>query len=439
MVKLFTPGEKIKNIRIKYGLSQQQLCGKGHTRNYISLIENDREQLNWGVATFLIDRLVLLKKIRKGDITPDYLIESEDVQAKRILKHFFNELEEIENVEDFSFKVNEVNDFILNYSAYICNADKFDIYKEIYLKYYKLRDLHKSKKYVYKVIDYAKLLDQDITTYVAFLSRILGLLNDYSSVVHLEHEQLIKTDENAIELSRLKFNVANAFYKLEKYKTCIQLLDKIKNEFKFTYEEEIKNEILKGECYRRLGDREKSLSIYCDILNSTITDYYRDLIYANIAALYLHYDNELAINNIELALEILKLKFDYQPEIMQNMYFDALEIYIEVNNFDKVKECFFKIIEKNSFEYYSSMISVKALYKTTMYSIKYKKETFIEYICDILHIFVEENINNPKFELIRTVISIMQYYKGLSNENKFNQILQVLFLFNTKGISNTMR
>lgn len=122
-----TLGEKIKELRLKAGLTQAELCKDFITRNMLSLIENDLAIPSGKTLSFLSERL---------DVSPAYFFESEDdpfiYRKNRIIDSVRASLNggEYEKCKELCLSLEGTDDeiaYILTYCFYKTGVSKWNL------------------------------------------------------------------------------------------------------------------------------------------------------------------------------------------------------------------------------------------------------------------------------------------------------------------------
>lgn len=83
-INILTQGERIKNLRKELNINQEELGGKKFSKNYISMFENNKRQINPINAAFLALRVneIAKKKNKNIDIRASYFLKTEEDMAK---------------------------------------------------------------------------------------------------------------------------------------------------------------------------------------------------------------------------------------------------------------------------------------------------------------------------------------------------------------------
>ncbi|MBS4539104.1 helix-turn-helix transcriptional regulator [Clostridium sp. D2Q-11] len=94
-IRILSPGERIKNLRKQLGIKQEELAGSKFSKNYISMFENNKRNINPINATYLADRINYISKEKEVDIyiTASYLLKTESDMATEECNLIFEEVE----------------------------------------------------------------------------------------------------------------------------------------------------------------------------------------------------------------------------------------------------------------------------------------------------------------------------------------------------------
>lgn len=183
---ILEPGQRLRNIRKKLGLTQEDLVGKNMSKNYISMFENGKRRISIINATYLAE--VLNNRAKEVGIdlnlTASYFVKNEkDIAREKCLEWLNNISKQRENNK------------IQNYR---------ELYKIIYLSNkYQLRDL------------LARALDQK--------GKVLYRNGLYScAITHFSYSLLYygkEEDENRIKESYI--SIGKAYFMDENYPMSI--------------------------------------------------------------------------------------------------------------------------------------------------------------------------------------------------------------------------
>ncbi len=147
--KIISPGQKLKELRKKYKIKQHEICGTQITRGMISMIETDKAGLTKNTAILITENIKRLCEERNisCNVSLEYLLESEEEQAKKILKNFlelFSSQPEKIFSNSFQEEFGEIEKII---NTYQLKDDKYTIYRTI-------GDIFKKSKEYYKAYSY---------------------------------------------------------------------------------------------------------------------------------------------------------------------------------------------------------------------------------------------------------------------------------------------
>ncbi|MTI68459.1 MAG: helix-turn-helix transcriptional regulator [Firmicutes bacterium] len=95
MDEILSVGQRIKKIRKGLDIKQEELAGNRFSKNYISMFENDRRNINSINATYLTKRINELAKEKGVDffITNSYLLKTEKDLARDKCHEWLEEVE----------------------------------------------------------------------------------------------------------------------------------------------------------------------------------------------------------------------------------------------------------------------------------------------------------------------------------------------------------
>ena len=147
--EIMPPGERVKNIRKMFHMTQEELAEDICSKNNISLIENNKQKISVKLANTIAKKFNGIAK-EKGInisiiITADYFLQDEHSQANTFLKNnIINELKETETIYLFEQKLCKAEELIKKYK--ITNNNKIELYKLSVDFYYFKHQYSKSDK-----------------------------------------------------------------------------------------------------------------------------------------------------------------------------------------------------------------------------------------------------------------------------------------------------
>ncbi|WP_026476671.1 helix-turn-helix domain-containing protein [Alkaliphilus transvaalensis] len=95
MAKRIGPGEKIKRLRLAMGLTQDALTKDELSKSIVSMIESNKRNLTWHTAQIIADCLNVYYERLGQKITAEYLMETEEDEARRTIKEDIKHLQEV--------------------------------------------------------------------------------------------------------------------------------------------------------------------------------------------------------------------------------------------------------------------------------------------------------------------------------------------------------
>lgn len=426
---ILTPGEKIKNLRDKLGLKQEEITGGDVTRNLISIIENNKANLTEHVAKILVENINKQCKEKNMDfsITEEYLLEDVVSQAKKIAGEYIDyinklDVKEITLIED---TLNEMDIFLKRYNT---EEKKAQIYKLIGKKYFNNRLYSKAIEYYLKA--YESSINKNLTINVLVQ---IGVCYIYLS----KYEEAIKSNDLLLDLNNnvqveyvTKFNTALSNKKLGNFDLALKQLKELKENFKEVETpsiSEVEVDILSGICLFKLNSFNKSISIYKEILSKTnLTDEQEIITLSNLADVYEVIRDYGKLEEICNRMKsVIYSNIDSMNRYDGVIYIGLAKNLMAIGDNETAKDLLMKALE--CFKTGNSIICV---------------EDVEDMISLLLNMFIKNgnssNINylkNEFFELVQTgmipqgnyiALKFIQYYNGSNNREEVNNIIEFL-------------
>lgn len=367
-VEILSPGDKIKLLRKKYKLKQEEISGDKITRNLISEIETNKASLTKNTAEIILDNLGTLSKKHKFNVTEtiDYLMEDEVSQASKILDDYITELKSL-----FIYKDESFTRMLKLVEAFLIKWDVKD--KKIYI-YELAGDYFCSRNNYYKsALYYEKAFN--LMSKLSYTPELLGLLKKLSRTYAYtnKHNESIECGEFALEhfpdmpnyyKAVFLYNSSFSLINLKQYNKAIKNLEAAETFIDKNDSDKI-IEILnnKGLCFLELKEYKKSLEVFTKVFNSINDDKYNTdkfmIITTNLIECY------VGLNDIKKANKYLKIVLinlqdyldnnnEYIPEVCcelgdifknLNDLKEAEAYYLKALKFSKDKKSF-TMIEK---------------------------------------------------------------------------------------------
>lgn len=336
-VEILSPGDKIKLLRRKYKLKQEEISGGKITRNLISEIETNKASLTRNTAEIIFDNLNILSKKYKFDITEtvDYLMEDELYQANKILNSYINDLRSVFSYRDRTFpkKLKVVESFLIKWDI---KDKKIQIYELAGDYFSSANDYYKGVLYYEKAFN---LMNKLVCT-----EELLGLLKKLSNVYAYtnKHNESIECAEFALDhfpnmpnyyKALFLYNSSFSLKKLNQHNKAIKNLEAAENYIdkdnldKLT---DIWNN--KGYCFIQLNDYNSAFKIFTKLFSIFNNKSNIDKFMMTITNLIECY---IGLNDIESANKYLKITLDNLPDFINSNSEYAPEVCCELGNIFK--------------------------------------------------------------------------------------------------------
>lgn len=370
-------GDKMKVIREKYKLKQEEISGGDITRNLISEIETNRAPITKNTAEIIIKNLNKLARKKHFEVTEtvEYLMENEIIQAKKIFDEYINELKTFMICKDNSFikTLKQAEEFLIDWDI---KDKKIEIYELAGDYFCNQNDFYRSSMYYEKA--------NALVNKAEFSKELLNILRKLSMVYFYteKYEESIECFEFANQYftnidnetkAIFFYNSAICYKKLGNFNRALnnfceteKLVDKSSGNKYF--------EILieKATCFHLMKNYSKALEVYNEILESVNNDDTEKhlIILVNRINTYIQIkENNKVRENLEIILEEIKninSKFSYIADV----YFEIGNIFEYLGNLNKTKEFYLNSLDlaeknKNYFLIENILISLTDVCKET--------------------------------------------------------------------------
>ncbi|PJI08386.1 MULTISPECIES: helix-turn-helix domain-containing protein [Clostridium] len=351
--KILTIGDKLKDLREKYNVRQDDIAGGDITRNLISQIEHGKANLTKSAAKIILKNLkkICAEKHIKVDESIEYLMEDEKSQANKILDDYIKELKDLSIYKDGSFvhKLSEVEEFFIDWNL----ADKKIAVFELAGDYFaNTNDLYNSSMYYEK----ARAL-MDVSGYTQNIFSVLRKLSMVYSYMD-KYEEDIKCCDFALNQFAHKisqqyrsiflFNSALGYSGLKKYDIALKRLAKLETMMKDTSTDKY-CEVLVQEAFC-LGMMEKyneTLDICNKVLKITRKDNFElcALVMFNMVDAYIDLGKkEMAKQYLEEIAQIID-KVPQTAKRLPYLYCEAGNLHKKLNDNKMAKAYYLKSLQ----------------------------------------------------------------------------------------------
>jgi len=347
-LEILSPGKKIRNLRKKINLRQDQLTDDKITRSLVSMIESGKRNLNRKTAEIIAEKLNQYYKNLGKEITPQYLLESEESQAEKIIDSHLNSLAPI---------INNKRETDYNHVIEIFNKI-FGLAKTWGLEA-KLAEIRMMRgRYFYEVSKNNPALDDYFSALEYYLgaSEARAVANIYIEAGKCYYNlllfgQAIFYNQKALNMARdnkvpngndihikALYNLVECYIRTKKLDLAIQSIDDFKH-LKGVKEELSDNiTLMEANTYRELKNYEKAKKLYDKLMNkeAKLKTASKINLFVSLAAHNRELENyDEAFANIEQASEYIgDLKEVYLTEYLLKI---ANEYYL-LNRPEKVSE-----------------------------------------------------------------------------------------------------
>lgn len=225
-LEVLSPGERLRSVRKELGLRQDDLSGKNLSKNYISMIENDKRRINIITASQLSERInkIAKKKGKDIDIQASYFIKNESDIAKDKCTKWLEDVEYLKNTN--------INEAFLSLYKVIYLSQKYDL-NDMLAKAYCLKGacLHRNQLYECAIAHYTKGLVyfvkeddlEEIREVYLNIANTCYMKKDYNEAINFYNlsGSLENNEENILYYKAL------CYYKLGEYKIAKSIIDSI--------------------------------------------------------------------------------------------------------------------------------------------------------------------------------------------------------------------
>lgn len=321
-MRVLSTGEKIRQLRLDLGLNQEDLTNDEITRSLISMIENNKRSLTRKTAKVIASTLNQHYKNLGKEITPDYLLESEEEQAERLVKERLQEIQKLLNSSAPGSEaavdrhINKLIDFAQEWELESIIPELIESRGRFYYKTYlfteALIDLFKAQEYYLKQQRYDKIVS--LYNLIGVVHNELGLYEQ--AIIYFDQCDLVLEQNKPSNYNKIKmlstYNRTLAYRHLKKYDLSLKEICKFKQ--LDYHEEKIYHQLLvmEGNTYRDLKNYDKAIKIYEKLLKkgTKLNPYVLFLVYDNYADIFYHK------KEYEKCLEYkqLALNFSYHSE-----------------------------------------------------------------------------------------------------------------------------
>lgn len=428
--EILKPCEKIKAIRSKYKLTQQELAGKDISRQFVGYIENGQSDLSEENAKIIEKNLnAIFEKlgIENPNISAELLMETEAKQINKIVAKFNEDLtyakkannfssytkiqEEIKKIYDKYYSKNNIIDF-LGIIKILCESTLY------------IGRWEEAKDYILVGIDKSNYFGQynDLLIFYSWLT-VVGIgLREYKGIIPVYKHALELYEKNKLDdketFTKLTINAALACRYLEKDNECVEYLarvqyltDEPKNLFKI-YNLMGKSLLV----LKKYDEAKEQLLKALEFAKNTSTNNVNDLsiVLENLSMLYLETnminDATKYIGRIEQVID--STTNDYQKA--RNLYYLTIIEIMKGDKKGKVKSLCSKVINLAA-KLKDKLLLYRTAYEVCKYLIIIDDIDGLEKLADTIYNVSTED--SMIYERIPNVLhTIAEYFDELNND-----------------------
>lgn len=413
-MNILSLGEKIKKLRKEKNMTLKELAGDRITAAQISHIERDKSHTSYELLEYLSERL---------DVSIDYLLETKEMQSKKITDNLILESEiyikkgELDDAEKEIHQIIEIcEEYDLSENYGKCNY----LLGNIYLK---RKDSRKANFYFEKALFYFIKNDDKKRIFECYMNSADIYFEDGFYQVALTSYSFAKDILNQITTDEpdtykdLYSKISKCYMRMddsEKALEYIELIGSIDNNYSPTQEVEML--VLKAKKLLSEGKYLDSKYYFTKALKIIEKEENKDKlaqVYLTVGKIYGEMgDNEKLLQYSEKVYDLKKSDSD---EYMMDSLFNIIESYIDSNNFEQAKK-YSKLALAAAIKTKSKYDEFRALkYYCDIYKYKGETEISIEYLLkciDIVSALDKEEV------LGNLYIELGQLYSGISKDKE---------------------
>ncbi|GAB6088152.1 helix-turn-helix domain-containing protein [Alkaliphilus crotonatoxidans] len=344
-MRVLSRGEKIKELRTRIGLKQDDISNDEITRSLISMIENNKRNLTFKTARVISDALNKYYINLGKEITPDLLLESEVEQAQRMIRERLDEMRELldnptagaEKEVYSSFQ--RLIDFAKEWNLQNMIAELKEARGRFYYKTYQynkgLKDFFDVLEYHLKYENYHKVASM----YNLIGSSLYQLDSPDQALLYYEkvYDTIITHHPSNYDLMKIlvRKNKILCYIKLKRYDTAFSLIAEFKEFYNKEDEKFYEIILMEANTYLEVQNYTKAAKIFNKLLKKS-TKFSRGLlflVYESYADLYIRKgEYQHSIDSIESALQYAD---DGEPNVVAYLYLFEAKAYLELSQVNK--------------------------------------------------------------------------------------------------------
>ncbi len=429
-MNILSLGEKIKKLRKEKNMTLKELAGDRITAAQISHIERDKSHTSYELLEYLSGRL---------DVSIDYLLETKEMQSKKITDNLILESEVYIKRDALDEAEKEIQDIIE-----ICK--EYDLSKNYgkcnYLLgniYLKRKDSRNANFYFEKALFYFIKNDDKKRIFQCYMNIANIYFQDKFYQVALTNYYFAKDILDEINIDdpdtykELYSKISKCYMKLDDSQKALEFIEKISSiDNDYSPVQEVEMLVLKAKSLLAEGNYVESKEYFAKALKIIEKEENKD----RLAQVYLTVGNiygEMGDNEkfLEYSEKVYDIKKNDADGYMMDSLFNIVKSYIDTNEFELAKK-YSKLALAAAIKTKSKYNEFRALkYYCDIYKYKGETEISIEYLIkciDIVSKLDEEKI------LANLYIELGQLYAGTSKEKELECYQKGVTIFKTLEI-----
>lgn len=328
-----TAGDKIRKLRLELNIEQEALTQIGVSRNFISMIENNKRELTENRAKQITDlfRKIAQEKNIDLNINDDYIMLTPDQEA---VNYCLAALDKAKTIEE----CNSIYEIIKVYNLNSVSPRYFLAVSDIFFE---------EKNYTQAFISYLDALEaykqNNNFLQVPYIYNRLGRCRDLRLEYNEAFSYFLKAYEASINYNDEKikkislYNIAWCSYKLDNTENSLIYINRYLElcSVEDSFNDYIRATILKADCYIKNEDTKIALALYSDAIKlfKNSANPMLGYIFNNLGDICMKLQmNDEALEYFDKA-RVLREKYDIE-RVSHTLYYKA-RLFIQMKNYSE--------------------------------------------------------------------------------------------------------
>lgn len=413
-MKILSLGEKIKKLRKEQNMTLKELAGDRITAAQISHIERDKSHTSYELLEYLAEKL---------GVSIDYLLETKEMQSKKITDNLilkseiYIKCDDLENAEE---EIEEIIDICKEYKL----IENYGRCNNLLAKInYKKEDYSSAVYYYEKALYYFIKNEDKENIYNSYVNiGIIYMLDKFykGALTHFMFAKEVLEESNIEDADiykELYSKISECYINLDKPEKALDFMEKIdKMDNEDCIKEEVDTLVFKAKNLLRIGKYEESKECFnkaLEIIEKEENKNRLAKVYLTMSKIYSE------IGDIDKHIEYSQKVYDItkrdENQYMMEGLFNMIDSYVKRGEYDIAqKYCKLALVSsiKNKDKYYEYR-SLK--FYSDMYKNKDEIETSIEYLNKCVEI--AKVLNDNKI-LAGLYIELGKLYSNISKEKE---------------------